>query len=297
MAESGDVTLAALSVAFLFGILGLFVFFGIKARAISEEEEEQAKQAAQPRRRNALDRMQRGAARAGDEGEGGAEEAAQGAQAAKRTNPAKEAKKQEKRAQKQAEQEAQQQKLEKASEKAVKYSERQREREAERLRREEEDEKAREEKQKQEKEEMDKWKETFSVEKEGEDDGTLGEGVVEQFVDYVKLRKVVNLEDLAAEFRMRTVHAIKRLEELEKMGRLSGIFDDRGKYIYITLEEMASVASWLKKKGRINRADLVAGCNKLIRLNPTEEDQAKLDAEVLRVDESLEPGEGEDAAV
>eukprot|EP00913_Durusdinium_trenchii_P006622 g6221.t1 len=223
MAESGDVTLAALSVAFLFGILGLFVFFGIKARAISEEEEEQAKQPLgndwelrsdlSPRRRNALDRMQRGAARAGDEGEGGAEEAAQGAQAAKRTNPAKEAKKQEKRAQKQAEQEAQQQKLEKASEKAVKYSERQREREAERLRREEEDEKAREEKQKQEKEEMDKWKETFSVEKEGEDDGTLGEGVVEQFVDYVKLRKVVNLEDLAAEFRMRTVHAIKRLEE------------------------------------------------------------------------------------
>ena len=79
-------------------------------------------------------------------------------------------------------------------------------------------------------------------------------------------------EDLAAEFRMRTVAAINRLEELEKMGaalkncfvhsklhpiahaisdvseaprcvalhipigRLSGIFDDRGKYIYITVE-------------------------------------------------------------
>ena len=28
-----------------------------------------------------------------------------------------------------------------------------------------------------------------------------------------------------------------RLEQFEKLGRLSGIFDDRGKYIYITEEE------------------------------------------------------------
>merc|ERR1712137_533703 len=104
----------------------------------------------------------------------------------------------------------------------------------------------------------------------------------------VKLRKVVNLEDLAAEFRMKTSAAIDRLEQLEKMGRLSGIFDDRGKYIFVTAEEMTEVAAWLKSKGRINRADLVAGCNRLIRLNPTAEDKAKLEAEALAATADLE---------
>lgn len=275
--NSGSVGLAALSVAFLLGILGLFAFFALRAKTIAEEEEKEQKQAAAPRRRGALDRMQRGArAATADEDD-----------AAKKPNPAKEQKKQEKRAQQQAEREAQQQKLEKSA----KICQKQQEKEAERLRKEADEEKAREEKEQQEREEFEKWKEMFAVEAEGEDDGSIGDSAVERFIDYVKLRKVVNLEDLAAEFRMRTVNAIKRLEELEKMGRLSGIFDDRGKYIYITAEEMAAVAEWLKKKGRINRADLVAGCNKLIRLNPTDEDQAKLDAEARVADDDLEPEE------
>lgn len=66
----------------------------------------------------------------------------------------------------------------------------------------------------------------------------MEESAVGRFVEYVKLRKVVHLEDLAAEFRIKAVHVIKRLEDLEKMGRLSGIFDDRGKYIYITSEDL-----------------------------------------------------------
>jgi len=281
MAEtSGNMGLAALSVAFLFGILGLFVFFALRAKTIGEEEEKEQKQAAAPRRRGALDRMQRGARAATAEDEVNDQ---------KKPNPAKEQKKQERRAQQQAEREAQQQKVEKNA----KYSQKQQEKEAERLRKEADEEKAREEKEQQEREDFEKWKEMFAVEAEGEDDGSIQGSAVERFIDYVKVRKVVNLEDLAAEFRMRTVNAIKRLEELEKMGRLSGIFDDRGKYIYITIEEMAAVAAWLKKKGRINRADLVAGCNKLIRLNPTQEDQAKLDADARVADDDLEPDGGD----
>ncbi|CAE7457307.1 unnamed protein product [Symbiodinium natans] len=181
-------------------------------------------------------------------------------------------------------------------EKNAKYAQRQKEREAERERRDAEDEQARKEKEKQEREELKKWKEEFEIEDEGEDLVTAGgESALEQFIDYVKLRKVVNLEDLAAVFRMKTVVAINRLEELEKMGRLSGIFDDRGKYIYITAEEMEAVASWLKRKGRINRADLIAGCNKLIRLNPTAEDKEKLEAEARTAEEEL-GGEAEEVA-
>ncbi|CAE7727366.1 unnamed protein product [Symbiodinium sp. CCMP2456] len=291
MAEQGaNLGLAALSVAFLFGILGLFAFFALRAKTAAEEEEKQEKQqqaAGGQRRRGGLDRMQRGAARAAGGGEADEDEPENQA-GNKKTNAAKEQKKQEKRAQQQAEREAYQQKQDKKAQ----YSQKQQAREAERLRRDAEDEQARKEKEKQEKEELDKWKEMFAVEYEGEDDAaTAGESALEQFIEYVKLRKVVNLEDLAAEFRMRTVTAIHRLEELEKMGRLSGIFDDRGKYIYITAEEMGEVAAWLKRKGRVNRAELVAGCNKLIRLDPTAEDKAKLEAEVRRQLESALMGQ------
>ncbi|CAE6972402.1 unnamed protein product [Symbiodinium sp. CCMP2592] len=291
MAEQGNANLglAALSVAFLFGILGLFAFFALRAKTAAEEEEKQEKQQAAggQRRRGALDRMQRGAARAAGSGEADEDEPEDQA-GNKKANAAKEQKKQEKRAQQQAEREAYQQKQDKKAQ----YAQKQQARDAERMRRDAEDEQARKEKEKQEKEELDKWKEMFAVEYEGEDDAaTAGESALEQFIDYVKLRKVVNLEDLAAEFRMRTCTAINRLEELEKMGRLSGIFDDRGKYIYITAEEMGEVAAWLKRKGRVNRAELVAGCNKLIRLDPTAEDKAKLEAEVRTAEEKLEGAE------
>lgn len=52
-----------------------------------------------------------------------------------------------------------------------------------------------------------------------------------------QVRKVVNLEDVAAEFRLRASAVIDRIQQLEKLDRLSGIFDDRGKYIYITAED------------------------------------------------------------
>ncbi|CAK0820698.1 unnamed protein product, partial [Prorocentrum cordatum] len=164
-------------------------------------------------------------------------------------------------------------------------------------RREEEERKAREEKERAEKEEFDKWKDMFAVDAEGETDGGGAEaGAVERFIDYVQVRKVVQLEDLAAEFRMKTSAAINRLEELEKLGRLSGIFDDRGKFVYITSEEMAGVADWLKKKGRITRADLVAACNRIIRLNPTEEDKARLQQEASKAAAEIEADAAADGA-
>ena len=39
------------------------------------------------------------------------------------------------------------------------------------------------------------------------------------------------LEDLAAEFKMITKEVVARIENLEKEGKLTSIFDDRGKYI------------------------------------------------------------------
>lgn len=53
-------------------------------------------------------------------------------------------------------------------------------------------------------------------------------------IEFIERRKVVMLEDVAAEFKMLTKDVVARIDELEKEGLLSGITDDRGKYIHIT---------------------------------------------------------------
>ena len=52
--------------------------------------------------------------------------------------------------------------------------------------------------------------------------------------------------------------AIERVRALEAEGRLTGVMDDRGKYIYISREEMAAVADFLTRRGRVAIAELAA---------------------------------------
>lgn len=54
-------------------------------------------------------------------------------------------------------------------------------------------------------------------------------------------------------------------------GRLSGVMDDRGKFIHVTREEYESVAKFIKQRGRVSIGELVESSNKLIRLVPEAE--------------------------
>jgi hypothetical protein len=56
-------------------------------------------------------------------------------------------------------------------------------------------------------------------------------------------KKVVVLEELAGEFGIRTQDAIDRVTKLEEMGRITGVIDDRGKFVFITPDEMKKVCS------------------------------------------------------
>lgn len=47
-----------------------------------------------------------------------------------------------------------------------------------------------------------------------------------------------------------------------------GVIDDRGKFIYITPEEMAAVAQYIKQRGRVSIAELAQASNSLINLQP-----------------------------
>ncbi|GAV60660.1 DDRGK domain-containing protein [Cephalotus follicularis] len=98
--------------------------------------------------------------------------------------------------------------------------------------------------------EFDKWRGEFSVDAEGTTEVELQDGnqdLLYDFVEYIKKQKCVPLEDIAAEFKLRTQECINRITSLESMGRISGVMDDRGKYIYISREEMQAVADYIKR--------------------------------------------------
>ena len=150
-------------------------------------------------------------------------------------------------------------------------SDKQREKErAEEQRIEEAEKKAREEKEKREHEEYLKMKEAFSVEEEGytEKDGTEQENLLQEFVQYIKNNKVVILEDLAAHCGIKTASVIDRIQELTANGTLTGVIDDRGKFIYISQEELEAVAKFVKQRGRVSITELAENSNRLINLNP-----------------------------
>uniref|UniRef100_A0A1I7ZW27 DDRGK domain-containing protein 1 n=1 Tax=Steinernema glaseri TaxID=37863 RepID=A0A1I7ZW27_9BILA len=151
-------------------------------------------------------------------------------------------------------------------------------REEERRRAEDEAEKAaelkakleREERERREHEEYLKMKEQFEIGEEGFDqlEEEESENLMRDFVNYVQKTKVVYMDELAKQFKLRTEDALNRLNFFVENGTLSGVFDDRGKFIYITEEEMHAVAKFITQRGRVSVTQLADYSNKLINLEP-----------------------------
>ena len=146
-----------------------------------------------------------------------------------------------------------------------------------------------EEKKKKDDEEYDQWKDFIKVGEEGEEGIDFNkEEVINQFLDYIKIRKVVSLEDLSGTFKLNPNKIVEKLNQYEKEGRIMGIIDDRGKYIYLTEKEMGLIEKMLTNRGRISKADLIKECNRLIRFEPTEQDKIKIAEEQEKTLKELE---------
>ncbi|KAH9492972.1 hypothetical protein Btru_024013 [Bulinus truncatus] len=132
-----------------------------------------------------------------------------------------------------------------------------------------------------------KIKEMFSVEESGEADleaDLTSESLLSQFINYIKETKVVMLEDLAGHFKLNVQDVIQRVQALQAEGRLTGVIDDRGKFIYITMEELEAVARYIRQNGRVSISDLAASSNRLINLDPdTSSIALKMAAEVVNM--------------
>ena len=146
-----------------------------------------------------------------------------------------------------------------------------------------------EERKKKEDELYDQWKDKIKVGEEGEEgiDFTKEE-TINQFLGYIKIRKVVSLEDISGTFKLNPNKIVELLNKYEQEGRIMGIIDDRGKYIYITEKEMGLIEKMLTNRGRISKTDLIKECNRLIRFEPTEQDKIKIAEEQEKTLKELE---------
>ncbi|KAJ2951225.1 hypothetical protein O0L34_g5621 [Tuta absoluta] len=142
--------------------------------------------------------------------------------------------------------------------------------EEEERQREEAERKAEEERKRKEQEEYEALKAAFTVEGEGFEEAEQqdSDSLLRDFIEYIKAQKVVLLEDLAAHFKLKTQAAIDRIQDLQTSGELTGVIDDRGKFIYISQGELESVAKFIKQRGRVSIAELAECSNDLINLNP-----------------------------
>lgn len=143
---------------------------------------------------------------------------------------------------------------------------------SEQLRAEEAERKAREEKEKREYEDYLKMKEAFSVEEEGyeQENRECEKNLLQEFLAYIKSNKVLVLEDLAAHFGLKTANVVERIQELQINGNLTGVIDDRGKFIYISENELVAVAKFVRQRGRVSITELAENSNYLINLTPIE---------------------------
>uniref|UniRef100_H3DAF8 DDRGK domain-containing protein 1 n=1 Tax=Tetraodon nigroviridis TaxID=99883 RepID=H3DAF8_TETNG len=130
---------------------------------------------------------------------------------------------------------------------------------------------AKEEQERQEEEEYLRLKASFVVEEQGEEDQLTEDqsrNLLKEFIEYIENNKVVLLEDLASHFGMRTQDAIDRLQNLLAEGSITGVIDDRGKFISITPAELDSVARFIRQRGRVSISELAQASNSLINLTP-----------------------------
>ena len=95
-----------------------------------------------------------------------------------------------------------------------------------------------------------------------EDDECAEQDLLQQFLEEVQTQKICLLEDLSAKFRINVDRVVALIEDLQTQGRLDGVFDDHGKYIYISDDEMLHMAQFMTQRGRVSVAEVAGEFNR-----------------------------------
>lgn len=91
------------------------------------------------------------------------------------------------------------------------------------------------------------------------------------FINHIKLRKTVSLDDLANKFKINSTEVAERLTQLEQKGKINGFVDSKNKYVYLTDKETNSLLRSLMNKGIVSKEDLTNEYNRISKGTPAEE--------------------------
>jgi hypothetical protein len=82
----------------------------------------------------------------------------------------------------------------------------------------------------------------------------------------LKKNKLVLLEDLSHKFKLPIKDLVEKIKGLETAGQVSGIFDERGKYLVIEEQEWNAIRNYISARGRVKKTDIMTECARLIKI-------------------------------
>lgn len=131
----------------------------------------------------------------------------------------------------------------------------------------------RREKQRTAEEEYRKWVGHISVEEQGEV-GEIGSNE-SQFRSYVRdeaptKEKLLVLDTASRQFSLSVEKIVSILEAMCADRTISGVFDEHGKFLFVSEAELKAVAKFMKNRGRVAVHELVRECNRLVDLSATD---------------------------
>nr|CAD2136046.1 unnamed protein product [Meloidogyne enterolobii] len=128
--------------------------------------------------------------------------------------------------------------------------------------------KEKEEKEKQEREDYLKFKESFNISEQGFDNENNEEDDPTEFtsklLEYLRKRKVVHVDQVSSNFNLKPDVTIERINSLLEEKLITGVFDDRGLFIFISPEELNNVAKFITQRGRVALSEIAENSSKLI---------------------------------
>lgn len=69
---------------------------------------------------------------------------------------------------------------------------------------------------------------------------------------------------------------INRINHVQEMGLLTGVMDDRGKFIYVSEDELLKVKKFIEQRGRVNIMELAKASSELVNLKPAVDESANI---------------------
>jgi hypothetical protein len=84
---------------------------------------------------------------------------------------------------------------------------------------------------------------------------------VPEWIDEMKDRRTVLITEIATSFELPEEKVVQRIQELIKEGRVAGVMEGNGRFIFIAEDELHSIAESLIERGSLSLTDVADVCN------------------------------------